>query len=435
MNRKDKAVSRSNSGKTGQKTLQETEDQMKNPRHWFEFYGEKLHKFWKDKKTDKRTQEGLYHLMGKMSDGNADNAVSTIKNKFIREKSLTKELIPSAAVLLLETDFYSQFFDIGMLHRLDMQNTEKQSRKSYDLLKIKSADKSDIIWSRWLNLFREKYIESENREKFYKREMDTADSEEVMDLMERLKKYEPDIYKIIHFRKSVIDIFYRVTVIFHYRSLLHSELFREDIGNNDKKKKGTEIDLLLKEADRLLDVLEKKSDLPEFKEFYEDFRIYRNYQAGNHMFGTAVFKDLSLEEQKTELGRKKKCMEEMTPREDDSHTYNIWYNYYNFHYLQNRMDFFMNSGSLEKGLEECEKCIQLLKTLDGKLKGGFLRLSLKIKYNLRILYLIYYSVEAMIQERSVGLSINGTEYEKEELSEKRDRTVTDVLEWLKSVRK
>ncbi|HMY68779.1 MAG TPA: hypothetical protein PL163_19195 [Leptospiraceae bacterium] len=435
MNRKDKAVSRINSAKTGQKTLQETEDQMKNPRHWFEFYGEKLHKFWKDKKAEGRTLEGLYLLMGKLSDGHTDNAISTIKNKFIREKSLTKELIPAAAVLLLETDFYSQFFDIGMLHRLDKQNTEKQSRTSYDLLKIKSADKTDIIWNRWLNLFREKYIEPENTEKFYSVESGKTDSKEIIDLMERLRKEESDLYEIINFRKDVIDRFYKLSVIFHYRSFLHSELFRKDIENNDRKRKGPEIDLLLNEADRLLDDLEKYSSRPEFGEFYEDFRLYRNYQTGNHMFGTAVFKDLSQKEQKTELERKKKYMEIMLPREDDSHTYSIWYNYYNFHYLQNRMDYFMNSGSLEKGLEECEKCIQLLKALDGKLKGGFLRLSLKIKYNLRILYLIYYSVEAMIQERSVGLSIDGTEYEKEGLSEKRDRTVMDILEWLRSIKK
>lgn len=425
------------------------ESSVKNTRQWFSFYAIPLRDFWKSNKSN-RKMEDLYKLLARLyvksNPGDEDRAASSVKNLFKREdkNTLPREYIRGVSALLLETDFYLRFFEIGLPHRLEVKNTKREARNSYLYLKTNYAEKIDTFWGRWIESYSLFYDSSHLSheeisilfEKRFKDLVHNEGKEHFKIELERIhKEYDPQLSSLLFLRYNIINLFYKTSFLFNYRSFLKDILNEESESYISKSERETKIQNTIESLSITIKELETLINNPDFKnEFQEDLLMIQMHNQGNQFIGRFVssFKNLSEKNQNNLLEKGDYFVYTMKPNPDSSKIYRIWYEYYEFLHLYRILEQFLSKGYYENAMDQCRKCLDHLDRLDEKLKGGFLRICIKIRYHRRTIHYIYHSIDAFLLESALDSNDgNQIQMNREAFNKKNDqfqRTISMISE-------
>jgi hypothetical protein len=425
-------------------TYQKTDETIvKNTRQWYRFYAEPLHNFWKDKEG--RKLEELFNLISRLyskSNTEEKRSQSTVKDYFVRQHILPKEYLNGVICLLIETNFYQNFFEIGMIHRLDLKNTQKEARNTFLYLKSNVAEKEDLFWYRWIFLYQLQYEKNFGDYNSIQKAFENM----VSSFLENWFEYElniiNDIYKNLYEPISenikIINRIFFICLLFNYRAFLRDRNYnnQRNITNKELLEIEEKIENLTIENQRKLNDLKKYFKETKYSERYqEDFKLLELFQSGNRLIGKYVtaYPLLDFDRRQELLIYGENFIYESKPGPMDKKIYIVWYEYHQFlHYLR-ILEHSISSGHYEISISHADKCIDLLNKLDEKLKGGFLRYCIKIRYHRRSIYFIRESIDAYLLERSMEASTDNDYVKNILYLEKKDDSFKTTQEWIKKV--
>ena len=424
----------------------------------YEFYAVPLCKYWSKKGNSLNRILAVLHKD------------KTKTDKHIRDNlgnhSVPEDLFPGILFLLIETDLYQKFFDVGLTPRTDFFNSERRAMEQYQYLSL-LTDKKDEIWGRWLKLFQLRYDFNKNMDKwgehqqedlFEKVEKDISDGTIEQEFEEYLKKIEDhktelkqkkpkqdfndlkeNLCSDISSRFEIINLFFQLSFYEIYRNWLRNEYLydKKDADDENRCKAEEEIGRAERRADDIL----KKMDDTDFKNnhsaFYEDYRMMRLYHIGTNLIGikTVHFKEFNSDERNDYLEKGKKLLEKMKPDITDTLQYHIWFEYYHYLHLQREMEHCLAESKIREGLIKLETALEALKKLEAKTQGGFSKILLKVKYQKRGLEYIKSSFEAMLLEKELEQPF-GSEYQiNEEEHANKETSFEFIRAWVKEIRK
>lgn len=441
--KKDKLISNYN------ETISD-ESIVKNTRLWYTFYASPLQNFWKENKNN-RTQEELYQLISRMffkPNTKEERSADTVKNFFIRENkhTLPREYLKGVICLLMETNFYDKFFDIGMSHRLDLKNTEREARNSYLYLKTNIAEKEDLFWGRWIELYRLRYdsqsLKYEELDAIYEKIKKEISSNIKKNPFEKelgiIKKYSESMSDLLSERCIIYNTFYNICFLLNFRSFLRDKNY-----NNFRKIAPLKEIEIEEKILQIIDTTEKYiQDIKKILEnsstnsrFNDDFKMICLHHNGNKMIGKYITAFPKMEKRKREelllLGED--FINNLKPELNSSKIYRIWYDYYNYLYNLRILENSIALKHFESSLEFCNKCLELLDKLDEKLKGGFLRICIKIRYHRRNIHYIYHTIDAILLENSLESSEEIDYIKNELILDKRDDSFRLTQQWINEI--
>lgn len=442
---------------------------MKNNRYrghlLYEFYALPLCEYW----TKKGRRDNFLHRVLAILHNDKTKTAKHVRDNLRRDHSVPEDLFQAILFLLIETDFYQKFFDMGLTPRMDFFNSERRTMDQYQYLSL-LTDEKDNLWGRWLKLFRLRYdfnenIGNENKQgeqqqkaMFKQVEKNISDQtieKEFEEYFEKVKHHKTklkqkklkqsfnmlkeNLCSDIFSKFEIINLFFRLSFYETYRSWLRGRyLYKKEDGNKkDRIDAEKEIDRAGRQADDIL----KKMDAMDFKKdhsaFYEDYRMMRLYHMGSNLIGTKTlhFKKFDISERDEYLDRGEKLLKEMEPNVTDTLQYHIWFQYYRYLHLQRKMEHCLAQTKVREGLIRLENALEALKELEAKTQGGFSRILLKVKYQKRGLEFIKSSLEAMLLEKELEQPF-GSEYQiNEQQQANKDSSFQRTQAWIKEIRK
>lgn len=410
-----------------------------NPKVWYKFYGQTLLNAWNNRK-EKRTKERLYEILAVLH--KIGCTADVVQQNFNRNRSIPQKLLDGVLLLLIDTDFYLSFLDVGMLPRADIYNSERVSRKYYENLKIMLAE-TDDFWGRWVTLHELRYqstlLSNEEKEKKYLKIFDEykspiTEKKFFTEELKKLKEIEPKLAEHIQYKMDILNLFYKLCFNLSYRSWIKNSIYYVD--KEEFFNKIHPIDNSIKDS---FDEIEKKlSENPLLKEkFYYDFRIHELYYKGSKLIGseTKPFIELSQKKRMEMVKTGKKLLEETIPNSKDNLQYRVWHKYYHYLNVQREAENLLLDKNYIEGLEKYKEAYSMLKEMESQIAGGFFTILLKIKYQKRGVSYIINSMEAFLLEKQLE-DPYGYEYRlNEERQKSRDSTFDRIQEWMINLRK
>ncbi len=421
----------------------------------YKFYADPLKIYWK-----KREDSFFYRIIDVLQKKKTD-----IRRNLGRDRSVPSELLQEILFLLIETDFHQQFFDIGLMPRIDHFSSERKAMKHYRHLSLLVSEE-DRIWGRWLKLYELRYDFNENeysagknlrnqQEKLFK-EIDEDIEHNLPGFMGYLNKLENcrtdlkqskkkeifnDLKKELYFNISskfrMINLFFQLSFYETWREWLRNEYLYRREDEEGRKAAEEKIDSLKAKADDVLKEMEDMNFRENHSAFYEDYRMMRLYHLGNNLIGTktAHFKDIISDERCEYLKEGERLSEQMKPEPADTFQYHIWFEYYRYLHLQRKMEHCLAENRIREGLIKAEDALNALRDLEYKIQGGLSKILLKVKYQKRCLEYIKSSLEAMLLEKELEQPY-GFEYRiNEQQQANKDTSFERIQAWMKKIRK
>lgn len=463
----------------------EEEKSKKLPKLWYEFYGKTLSDHWKNmdnkansdlykiipesqedgkniNKNRKKIMGTLYQILSqlhkdsKTSKGSLGCIPKTVADNFTRQKSIPIGLLNGVLLLLVETDFYLSFFDVGMTPRLELFNSERTSKKLYEYMRL-LISKDDEFWGRWLNLHCIRYEsdlwDDDEKEKLYNKYHTIYKKYDYpsMFFVEELKKMKMinrDMHKRLKQRIEFFNHFFCFCFYLTYNSWIkYSGRFNLKERESQKKELLVVVEQRMKnsfEALRRYFIEEstgtfyKRSPFSKelFDSFYFDFRIHQLYYEGTLLIGSEVnhFRELDENQRNTLLIRGEEFKNKLQPRYNDNTQYRIWYLYYVCLHQQRVAEHELCNESFHKALELFNEANQILNEIEQIASGGFYRILLKVKYQRRCIFYITNSLEAYLLEKQLEDPYN-IEYKLNEARHKsKDNTFQNLQKWMEEIR-
>lgn len=409
------------------------EKYMPSSRDLYKFYGEPLKEYWKKN----RKLKDLYALLPNLHE-NKKSKSKTVQDQFVRINSLPLGLLKGVLLLLAETDFYLSYFDLGMIPRLEMINSDRVAFQQYKLMKNSTA-KEDNFWGRWLTLYEVRYNSDRFNDDAKKEKFEELKRYVQLDYFERekemIKKIDKNLYDVLLKRLEIFNYFFALSYYQSYRGWLQNSRYNAKAPKEEITKVESGISATLHDIERYMNKLEKIDAIKE--NFYFDYRINFLYFKGSQLIGseTKHFKELNNELREKNLKNGQSILDETLPEKSDNLQYRIWHDYYRYLHLQRVAENLILERDYYAGLQQIVICLDLLNKIERKLRGGFSRLLLKIKYQKRGLMYIQNSIEAFLLEKELEEPY-GYEYKLHEESQtKRDSSFQKIQDWMKEVRK
>lgn len=385
---------------------------MSNNNIIFDHFATFLKSFWKEN----RTLDELYSILATLHTKGCKPP--TVKDNFIRHESIPEELYGGVFLLLLETDFYNQYFDIGMITRIEMMNSDRIAFQIYKYLKnIHKNFESDELyfWRRWIDLYEVRYdsdrFSDEHKKKIFdKLEKYTNYTFFTVELekIKNLPKYE-SLYNALKDRLSSINYFFTMTFYQFKRGWFKHFHYKVDNYKDNEMQKDE--NCIRKCIDQIQNNINNLKKTKSYQDFHYDYRINYLYYYGSKLIGYDLkdFKEQPQNRRQTILEECEKLLSnEMKIEATDNLQYRIWYDYYYFIHIQRCMQHKLLEEKCDyyEALELILKCLNLLDNLENSIKGGFLRILLKVYYHKRNLEYIKFSIKAFLLERSIEEPFN-----------------------------
>ena len=367
---------------------------------WFNLYVTPLLEQFKFK--DYGNKEKFYNKLSELS---PDIEIGTLK-KAIEQKRLEDKFFKPVQILLLDTDFYKQFFDISLIHRIYASGSERESLKNYKLLKL-VIHKNDRFWGRWLNLFELKYeIKLDGIEK--NKVIEILESDNFNDLSEISKKLKYEkTFKLIN---QVFNLAFKLAKT----SLAIS---KKEKFNNSR--------------------IEIKIEDYEKSKFYHDMKMLNLYQDGTFILLNfkGHFKEQNSEDQKSILEKGGEFFQKNSLKIGESSTFKIWYLFYKFLHVQREMEFELIKKEFEQALIFVTKSEEILNEIEEIHNGEQNFIILKLKYQRRYINLVKNYLE--IYNFKINIEDPFKEYDESEVveyeQENKQNSFSKAINWLNSI--
>jgi hypothetical protein len=371
----------------------------------FQFYGMKLREFWKNNYALKDLFEILSELSAKK-----EGKKRTIEEQFSdRSKHLPLHIFKITNLLLVETDFYEQFFTIGMVHRQEMLNSKKAAETYFGFID-KLIWKEDAFWGRWLDLYKLNFdvkvhfTETQQDslfEEYYRlikeKKFDNEFSKAELSNLKQL--IDIDRFKKLESRFMKINKLFTLSFYLSYRAWLISKIRKSEMNDNKLPPKNR-----LKEIETYIDDFYEKDfiHLKESEEFYQDYLMLEIHFYGSRLIGYEAdnFKNLpkELRNKLIHTGKEVLRKSELKMNRNISYQYRVWYEYYKFILAQRYAENYFMENDKQNILLYYKKALEQLIIVEDLLSGGFSRILIKVKRHYIDLYFVINHLELYFSE-------------------------------------
>lgn len=404
-----------------------SEYQENEPKVWFKFYTPFLLEHWNSRKEG-RSKKTLFQVLAKLHTKTCKE--STVEQYFHRTKTLPKDVLSGVSLLLVETQFYERFFEIGMTPKRELHGSKRITQEYYTLVKNNLAS-FDEFWKRWIQLYEINYeteiLAREEKEKLYDEIFQSYKSfvtEKQFFTKERalLKKIDKVLSERIEMHYEILNLFYKTCFGLAYFGFLRNLKNYKDISEYE-----TRIHSVRNfTKDNLYELKDKLKLYNLEKKFYSEFRIHELYFLGNEILGIEItpFRFQKQETRIQLLKEQRQTLEICKPSTEDSIQYVVWYKYYEFMHLQWETIHNLENKDFLLGIEKLRKCLNYLEDFEKELLGNFARILLKIKYHKRNIRFLLSSLEILLLEKSLQKQDNSKDRERHA------RHLLDLEKWI-----
>lgn len=416
-------------------------DTKSNSKTWYDFYGENIRKYWKS--HDNRTLNDLYHTLAELHTEGCDP--KTVQDNFVRGEAIPEKLLPGVLLLLVETDFFQNLFDIGMSTRRDLLNSERMLFKFYHMMKSSVAG-IDYFWGRWVLLFELRYdsklLSNGDKLQLFAKIEERLGEAHFKDELKKLKKIRPEMIKDLTERLELFEEFFVLTFNIAYLLFL-KEYFKtlSEDETKDRKKYQEKIRSLESATDSHIVNLEKK--LPQISQnnlyisFQNDFRNHKLYYFGYKLqsYEGAALRDLSKEARESHLKEVDKLLNVLKPEITDNISYNVMYDYYKFSSMCKTQEHLLLGKNYRGCLDAIAKTLEFAEALEIKSASLYPKILLKVKYRKRELHFIKDSVETFLIEKQMEDPDNYEYMTHEHHVKKKENVFESIQSWMRELRR